>query len=87
MATVSIPLLLCDLTGGVRTAQVPGATLGEVIAALDGLYPGMEARVQNNGRISPNVAISVDGKIAMKGLATPVRLESEVVILPSMGGG
>ena len=87
MATVSIPRLLCNLTGGARKAEVEGGTLGEVIAALDRLYPGLEAGIQNNGKISPHVALTVDGKIAMQGLATPVRPDSEVAILPSMGGG
>jgi molybdopterin synthase sulfur carrier subunit len=87
MVTVSIPLLLADLTGGARTAEVAGATLGEVLAALERLYPGMAARIQNDGKISPHVALTVDGKIAMQGLSTPVRPDSEVAILPSMGGG
>ena len=87
MATVSIPLLLGNLTGGIRKAEVEGTTLGEVIAALDRLYPGMEANVQNGGKISPHVAFTVDGKIAVRGLSTPVGPQSEVAILPSMGGG
>lgn len=87
MAVVSIPLLLCELTGGDRKAEVAGDTVGEVIAALDRLYPGIEAGIRDGERIRPHVALTVDGKIALQGLATPVRPHSEVAILPSMGGG
>jgi sulfur-carrier protein len=87
MATVLIPRMLSDLTGGVRRADVDGATLAEVVAALDRLYPGIETQIHRNGKISPHVALTVDGTIAMKGLATAVGPQSEVNILPSMGGG
>lgn len=87
MATVRIPLMLAKLTGGVRIAEVGGSTVAEVISALDTLYPGMEDEVQAEGRIKPHVAFTVDGKIALAGLATPVGPQSEVNILPSMGGG
>ncbi len=87
MATVSIPLLLAKLTGGVRKTEVAGAALSEIVDGLDTLYPGFAAQVQTNGKISPHVAFTVDGKIAMEGFATPVGPDSEVNILPSMGGG
>lgn len=87
MATVSIPLLLCDFTGGAREAEVDGATLGEVVSALDARFPGIEARIHDRGKMSPTLAFTVDGQIALRGLATPVGLQSRVHILPSMGGG
>jgi molybdopterin converting factor small subunit len=87
MATVSIPLMLAKLTDGERKAEVAGATLSEIVAALDARYPGFAAQVQTNGKISPHVAFTVDGKIAMEGFATAVGPQSEVNILPSMGGG
>ncbi len=87
MATVTIPLLLKDLTGGARKAEVPGENLREVIKALDRIFPGLEAKLLSNGKIQPYVAFTVDGAIAAQGLDTPVRPDSEVCILPSMGGG
>jgi hypothetical protein len=87
MATVRIPLLFKDLTGGDRRADVPGGTLEEIVAALDGLYPGMAAKMLDGNGFSPIVALTVDGKIASRGPATPVGPESEVCILPSFGGG
>ncbi len=87
MATVTIPLLLKDVTGGTRRAEVPGANLGEVLRGLDRLFPGLEAKILSDGKILPHVTFTVDGAIAARGLDTPVRPESEVCILPSMGGG
>lgn len=87
MAAVSIPLLLKDVTGGARQAEVAGTTLLEIIAALDLLYPGIEARIRRGEKISPTVALIVDGKIAARGLATPVNPDSQINILPAFGGG
>jgi len=87
MATVTIPLLLKDVTGGTRRAEVPGATLAEIIRALDRIHPGIEARIHAGGKLNPNLAFTVDGAIATQGLATPVGPQSEVSILPTFGGG
>ncbi len=87
MAEVLIPLLLRDLTDGVREVKVAGDTLAEIVDALDALYPGIAAKIHADGKISPNVALTVDGKIAMQGLATPVRPDAKVGILPAFGGG
>ncbi len=87
MATVVIPLLLKDFTDGRRSAEVSGSTLSDIVAALNELYPGIGGRIVENGQISPTVAITVDGKIAAGGLDTPVGPDSEVRLLPSLGGG
>lgn len=87
MASVTIPLLFKDITGGARRADVSGATLEEIVAALDELHPGLAGKIRDGDRLSPIVALTVDGKIAAQGLATPVRPDSEVCILPSFGGG
>ncbi len=87
MPSVNIPLLLQDATGGARRATVSGATLAEVVSALDRLFPGIETRIRTGDKISPILAFTVDGGIASQGLATPVGPDSEVCILPVMGGG
>ena len=87
MATVTIPLLLRDVTGGARRAEAAGDNLAEVIRALDRIHPGLEGRILGDGKILPYVTFTVDGAIAAQGLSTPVRPESEVCILPAMGGG
>ena len=87
MATVSIPLLLAEVTGGARRAEVEGSTLAEIIRALDEIHPGIEARIRDGDKLRPTLTFTVDGKIAAAGLATPVGPDSEVCMLPSFGGG
>jgi molybdopterin converting factor small subunit len=87
MAMVTLPLLLQEVTGGARRAEVAGRDLGEILRALDRIHPGLEGRILSEGKILPYVTFTVDGAIAARGLDTPVRPESEVCILPSMGGG
>lgn len=87
MATVSIPLLLKDVTGGARQAEVAGTTLGEIVTRLDAAFPGIEARIRHGEKLSPNLAFTIDGKIATQGLATPVTPDCQIHILPAFGGG
>ncbi|NQT15152.1 MAG: MoaD/ThiS family protein [Planctomycetes bacterium] len=87
MATVSIPLLLKDATGGARRVDVQGSTLDEIITALDEIHPGIKTRIRHGDKLNPTLAFTVDGKIAARGLDTPVRADSEVCLLPSFGGG
>jgi hypothetical protein len=87
MPVVSIPLLLTEVTGGDRRAEVSGTNLAEVLHSLDRLYPGIEQRMVDGDRILPYVTFTIDGAIASQGLASPVGPHSEVRILPSMGGG
>ena len=87
MAKVSIPLLLNDVTGGAREADVDGTTLREVIVALDAIHPGIKRRIHSGEKISPNLAFVVDGKIAAEGLDTRVGPDANVTMLPAFGGG
>ncbi len=87
MATVSLPLLLTDVTGGDRRAEIAGATLAEIVSALEAMYPGIKARICDGQKIRPTIVFTVDGKFAAAGLRTPVGEQSEINVLPSMGGG
>jgi len=87
MASVALPLLLKDITGGDRQVEVEGRTLAEIVTALEELYPGLEARVHRDGRMSPTLAFVIDGTIAAQGLQSPVAPDSQINVLPSFGGG
>ena len=87
MPSVWIPALLRPLTGGQETVRVTGTTVGEVIAALDALHPGVEARLCDGGELRRGMAVAVDGQVGRQGLATPVGAESEVHFLPAISGG
>ncbi len=87
MARVTLPLLFKDFTGGERHAEVHGTSLAEVICELDKRYPGIQASLIVKGQLAPIVKVTIDGKLAVDGLASHVRPKSEVCLLPSMGGG
>ncbi|MBN2391361.1 MAG: MoaD/ThiS family protein [Anaerolineae bacterium] len=93
MATVYIPSLMRDLTGGRDRADVQGRTVIQVIDALDATYPGVKARVcadvhsGNGNRLAPGVAVSVDGVIVRLGLRAPVKADSTIRFLPVIEGG
>ncbi|MBI4601426.1 MAG: MoaD/ThiS family protein [Planctomycetes bacterium] len=87
MARVFIPIQIAKLTGGARVVEVSGATLGEVIDALDGLHPGIRDRLVEDGRLRAGLAAAVDNVLAPPGLGHTVGPESEVIFLPALRGG
>lgn len=87
MAAVWIPALLRDLTAGRTQVSAPGRTVGEVVDALDARYPGLKGRLCEQGRLSPAVAVLVDGRRAPLGLEEPVGEDSEVHFVPAVSGG
>ena len=91
MATVWVPSLLRSLTGGLAEVNVPGATVREVIDALEVSHPGLKDRlVQTDGsltRLKPNIALVVDGVNSRQGLRHPLAEHSEVHFVPALSGG
>jgi molybdopterin synthase sulfur carrier subunit len=88
MATVWIPSLMQDLTGGRESVVVPGATLREVVANLEAAFPGLGARLCSpEGAILPYIAVAVDGEAAIEGMRSRISEESEVHFLPAISGG
>ena len=88
MAVVWIPALLRELTGGDRTATIPGATLRQVIENLDARYPGMQDRLlDDEGHLRPEIAAAIDGETEHYGMLEKVGETSEVHFIPAIGGG
>jgi molybdopterin converting factor small subunit len=87
MPTVVLPRSLVALFPGVdRRCVVPGATVAEVIAALEERVPGTADRLLATGpAIREHLNVFVDGERAT--LATPVRSESVVHVIPAVSGG
>jgi molybdopterin synthase sulfur carrier subunit len=87
VATVVLPRSLVALFPGTeRRRVVPGATVAEVIAALEERVPGMADRLLVPGpAIREHLNVFVDGERA--GLATPVGPEAVVHVIPAVSGG
>ena len=87
MAKVWIPSLLRDMCGGDHLIDVPGRSVRQVIDNLDTHCPGIRDRLIEDGDLRPDLAVSVDGETTQIGLLQPVAENSEVHILPALGGG
>jgi len=87
MATVYIPSLLRDLTGGRDTVTVEGGSVREILQRLEATYPGMQARLCDGDALRPGVAVAVDGQLSPLGLLQPVKPDSEVHFVPAIAGG
>lgn len=76
-----------DLTGGKERVQIEAATIGEVVASLDLLFPGLAARLTQDGRLRPGIAVAVNGVVASRGLRQRLDHASEIHFVPAMAGG
>ena len=87
MAVVLLPGPLAALyPDGERRTALPGATVGELLDALDERWPGMRDRLCEEGpALRRHINVYVDRVPAA--LDTPVGSESEVHILPAIAGG
>ena len=87
MPVVWIPSLMQKLTDGQQQVEVEGATVREVIVALDARYPAFKERILDGDRIKTEIAIAVDGEVVAAGLRAKVGPQSEVHFLPALAGG
>lgn len=87
MVTVFIPTMLQPMTSGVKQVDLEARNVRQVIDRLDELYPGMKARLVEDGQIRSNVAVAIDGEVARMGLLERVGETSEVHFVPAIGGG
>ncbi len=90
MATVRIPTQLRTLSGGAAEVDVEGATVGEVLKALDAAHPGFSDRLFDDGgslRRFVNVFVADEDVRFADGLDTTVEAGQTVSIIPAVAGG
>ena len=87
MANVFIPSLMQSLTDGEKQVRVEGSTVRQIINNLDGMYPGVKARLVEDDRVKPSISVAVDGEVTTLGMLERVNENSEVHFLPAIGGG
>jgi molybdopterin converting factor small subunit len=68
-------------TGDKTEFEIPGDTVRKIIAELDQLYPGFGAHIERR------MAIAIDGEIHQDALFERLRPDSEVYLIPRIGGG
>ncbi|MGA2645262.1 MAG: ubiquitin-like small modifier protein 1 [Candidatus Sulfotelmatobacter sp.] len=90
--TFHIPGALREFTAGRSKVEIETspATLGDALAALWTLYPGVRDRIateQGQVREHVNIFIGDENVRYTGGLASPVSAESEISIVPAVSGG
>ena len=87
---VRIPTILRPQTGGAKTVEGTGETLGELLTNLDGAHPGLRARlVTAEGGLHRFVNIYVnDEDVRFLGALDAKLADGDsVTILPAVAGG
>ena len=89
MALVWIPTRLQALTQGHKQVEVPGATVRQLIDALDAQFPGIKAKLYDveNDSLARGIAVTVDTVTSELGLLEKVGDDSEVHFLAAVAGG
>lgn len=89
MARVRIPTQLRQLTNGLSEVEATAPTVGALIAELESCYPGLQARLLEDGRLRRFVNVYVEDEDVrfLDGLGTPVPDGVVVSIVPAVAGG
>ncbi|MCU1372277.1 MAG: molybdenum cofactor biosynthesis protein MoaD [Ilumatobacteraceae bacterium] len=88
--TVRVPTTLRTLTGGASEVALEGATVGEVLTALEAAHPGFKSRLLDDDgglRRFVNLYVADDDVRFRDGLDTPVAEGETVSIIPAVAGG
>jgi sulfur-carrier protein len=84
---VVIPSPLFSYTSGQKEVEAAGATLAELLTALDARFPGLRHRIVNEqGRIRPHIRFFVNEEL-VTGLQAALSPADEVVIVAALSGG
>ena len=76
-----------DFWKALRELHQERQRLNTLIANLDAQCPGLGARLVEDDRILPGLAISIDGVVTSRGLLARVEPTSQIHFLPAFGGG
>jgi sulfur-carrier protein len=90
MSTVFIPSVLRANVGGVKSLELDGGSIREVVDALVARHPVLGSQLlTEDGDLNRFVNVYVNGQDVryLAGLETPVAPSDEVRLLPAMAGG
>ena len=88
--SVRIPTQLRSLSGGAGEVTLEGATVADVLTALDGEHPGFAERLYDETgalRRFVNVFLAEEDIRFLDGLDTPVIDGQTLSIVPAVAGG
>jgi sulfur-carrier protein len=86
---VRIPTILRSYTGGAKSVQGSGTTLGELLVNLDAEHGGLRDRLVDGEKLRRfvNVYLNDEDVRFLGGLETPVADGDTVTVLPAVAGG
>jgi sulfur-carrier protein len=87
MPTILIPPQMRDLTDGESSVRVPGKTIGEALANLEAIHPGVRDRLCQGDDLRDSIVVVVDGEESPMGKYQPLHEDSEVNFIPMLDGG
>ncbi len=88
--SVRIPTILRTYTGGESEVTAEGADLGDVLDDLEATYPGIKARILDDGgeiRRFVNVYVGNEDVRFLDGLGTATPAGTQLSIIPAVAGG
>ena len=88
--TVRIPTQLRTLSGGAAQVDLDGATVSDLLKALDTAHPGFAERLYDDDgglRRFVNIFVAEEDNRFLDGLDTPVADGQTVSIVPAVAGG
>ena len=86
---VRIPTILRSYTGGAKSVEGKGDTLGEVFTDLDARHGGLRDRLADDSGLRRfiNVYLNDEDVRFLGGLDAPVKDGDTVTVLPAVAGG
>ena len=84
---IKLPTVLRPFAGGAERVEADGATVGEVVAALDPVLRRRLTDEQGAVRRHVNIYLGNDNIRDLDGLGTTLKDGDELMILPSVAGG
>lgn len=87
--TIRIPTPLRTLTAGADEVSATGATVREIIAELEGRFPGMKDRLldEKGVRRFVNIFVGDEDIRFLEGLETQLKGGDQLSIVPAIAGG
>jgi sulfur-carrier protein len=86
---VQIPTPMRQHTEGQTVVEAAGATVQGVLDDLGAKFPGLTARIFDNGQVRRfvNIYLNDEDIRYLDNLATPVKDGDELAIIPAVAGG
>jgi len=90
MPTLRIPAPLRAYTAGQSEVQVVGATVSEALNHLITIHPALKPHLFSDGQeLRPfvNLFLGEENIKELQGLATPLKSDDRLMLVPSIAGG